>query len=78
MRVGAYWMGEQVLAGAAAAPEGDATTWTWTLPNHFPPGRYVRVTVTGGTLSQNGQVLAWDGHGYYEVSLDAGTLTLSP
>ena len=48
----------------------------WTLPDHFPPGMCLRVTTTGGTLSQGGQTLGWDDHGYYEVSLDAGTLTL--
>jgi len=25
-----------------------------------------------------GAPVAWDGHGYYEISLDAGSLTLSP
>ena len=34
--------------------------------------------VDGGTLSQNGKALAWNGHGYYEIALDAGSLTLSP
>jgi len=48
------------------------------LPEHFPPGRYLRVKVDGGTLSQNGKPLAWDDHGYYEVALDAGALTLAP
>ena len=42
------------------------------------PGHFLRVTVDGGTLSQNGQALVWDGHGYYEVALDAGTLTWAP
>ena len=52
--------------------------WTWTLPAHFPPGRYLRVKVDGGTLTQASAPLPWDEHGYYEVALDAGTLTLSP
>jgi hypothetical protein len=37
-----------------------------------------RVTVDGGTLWQDGAPLPWDGHGYYEVALDAGNLTLAP
>ena len=57
---------------------GDTTTWTWTLPDHFPPGKYVRVMVDGGTLSQSGSLLPWNDHGYYEVALDAGSLTLGP
>lgn len=52
-------------------------TWTWTLPDHFPPGKYLRVTVPGGTLKQGGSELVWDGHGYYEIALDAGSVTLS-
>jgi hypothetical protein len=36
------------------------------------------VTVDGGTLSQGGDALVWHDRGYYEIALDAGTLTLSP
>ncbi|HVV53661.1 MAG TPA: polysaccharide deacetylase, partial [Polyangia bacterium] len=70
--------------GAAAAPAvsgrapAETRTWTLKLPPHFPPGKALRVQVGGGTLSQNGKPLPWDGHGYYEVALDAGSLTLSP
>jgi hypothetical protein len=35
------------------------------------------MTTDGGVLKQGSTVLPWDDHGYYEVSLDAGTLTLS-
>jgi hypothetical protein len=56
----------------------DASTWTWTLPEHLRPGRVLRVTVDGGSLSQGGVPLAWNAHGYYEVALDAGTLTWTP
>jgi hypothetical protein len=55
-----------------------STTWAWSLPAHFPPEKFRRVTADGGTLSQGGAPLAWDDHGYYEVALDAGTLTLAP
>jgi peptidoglycan/xylan/chitin deacetylase (PgdA/CDA1 family) len=90
--VGAYWRGQKVLASATPTPTPTTTTppsakgqtqtltqtWTWTLPAHFPAGKLLRVKVDGGTLSQRGQALRWDGHGYYEVALDAGSLTLSP
>jgi hypothetical protein len=76
--VGAYWRGQKLLSSAAPAMSGNAQTWSWTLPAHFPPGKYLRVTVTGGTLTQKGAALPWNSHGYYEVSLDAGSLTLSP
>ena len=76
--VGSYWMGQKLLTTATPAMAGGATTWTWTLPAHFPKGKFLRVTVAGGKLTQGSQALTWDGHGYYEVALDAGTLTLSP
>jgi len=76
--VGAYWCAQKTLRDTAPVTEGTSTTWRWVLPDHFPPQHRVRVTVTGGTLSQGGIPLTWDGHGYYEVSLDAGSLTLSP
>jgi hypothetical protein len=71
--VGAYWRGQRAVSVATPTTNADGSqTWSWTLPAHFPPGKFVRVTVDGGTLSQNGMALPWDGHGYYEVVLDAG------
>jgi hypothetical protein len=55
-----------------------ANTWTWTLPDHFPPGKVLRVMVDGGTPSQSGTALVWDSHGYHQVALDAGSLTWKP
>jgi peptidoglycan/xylan/chitin deacetylase (PgdA/CDA1 family) len=76
--VAAYWWGQKLLAEAKPAVSGTTTTWSWTLPPHFPPGKLLRVKVDGGTPSQNGQPLTWSEHGYYEVALDAGSLTLGP
>jgi len=76
--IAAYWRAQKVLAGLTPAASGGASTWTWTLPAHFPPGKYLRVKVDGGTLTQSGRTLPWDDHGYYEIALDPGTLTLSP
>jgi hypothetical protein len=82
VNVGAYWRGQKLLSSTKPATSGTASaqtqTWSWTLPAHFPPGRHLRVAVDGGTLSQSGRVLPWDGHGYYEIALDDGTLTLAP
>ena len=78
VNVGAYWRGQKLLSAVTPATAGGGQTWTWTLPAHFPPGKFLRVTVDGGTLSQNGTPLPWDAHGYYEIALDAGSLTLSP
>jgi len=75
VNIGSYWIGERLVENAAKAEHDGVTTWSWTLPPHFPGGRVLRVTVDGGTLSQGGRALAWDPHGYYEVSLDAGSLT---
>jgi len=76
--VGAYWLGQKVFADAMSQTTGDSTTWTWTLPANFPEGKYLRVTVDGGTLTQEGAPLTWDPHGYYEVALDALSVTLGP
>lgn len=80
VNVGTYWLGQKlVTAATAAAPlDGSPKTWTWTLPTNFPKGRYVRVKVGGGTLSQGGAPLSWDPHGYYEVALDPQTLSWNP
>jgi len=73
-RVGSYWLAQKLFA--SLQPQGDTNTkhWAWSLPPRFPSGQYLRVRVTGGTLSQNGQPLSWNAHGFYEVSLDAGSL----
>jgi hypothetical protein len=78
VNVGAYWVAQKAVKNAmtSTAANGDKT-WTWTLPAHFPAGHYLRVTTDGGTLKQNGTALAWDPHGYYEIALDAGSVTLS-
>jgi peptidoglycan/xylan/chitin deacetylase (PgdA/CDA1 family) len=76
--IGTYWVAQRAIRETAPVVEGSSTTWNWVLPDHFPPNRTVRVTVTGGTLLQVGVPLTWDEHGYYEVALDAGSLTLSP
>ena len=78
VNVGAYWRGQKAFSQATVTTSGDEQTYTWTLPAHFPPDRYLRVTVEGGTLRQGDVTLEWNGHGYYEVALDAGSLTLSP
>jgi len=76
--VGAYWQGTLLVTGTTPAMAGGASVWTWTLPPHFPAGKFLRVTVDGGNLTQSGTALTWDPHGYYEVALDPGALTLSP
>jgi peptidoglycan/xylan/chitin deacetylase (PgdA/CDA1 family) len=78
VNVAAYWRGQMAVAEAEPTIAGDTTSYTWTLPDHFPPGRCVRVTVDGGTLAQGGTLLPWHEQGYYEISLDAGSLTLAP
>jgi hypothetical protein len=78
VNIGAYWRGQQLLQAATPATSGGVTTWRWTLPANFPPGRKLRVVVDGGTLSQNGKPLSWDPRGYYEVSLDAQALSWTP
>jgi peptidoglycan/xylan/chitin deacetylase (PgdA/CDA1 family) len=78
VNVAAYWRGQKAFSQATTTVSGSDKTWTWTLPPSFPPGKYLRVTVPGGTLTQNGAALSWDAHGYYEIALDAGSATVSP
>jgi polysaccharide deacetylase len=76
--VGSYWLGQKAFTQAMRTQNGDELTWSWNLPGQFPPGKYIRARVPGGTLTQNGQPLTWDPHGYYEIALDAGSVTLVP
>jgi peptidoglycan/xylan/chitin deacetylase (PgdA/CDA1 family) len=75
--VGAYWRGLKTLAAAQHTTSGNTTEWSWMLPAHFPSGRFLRVTVPSGTLSQNGTPITENSHGFFSVSLDAGSLTLT-
>jgi hypothetical protein len=68
--VGAYWQGQKLIPASAT------TSATWTLPAHFPKNMCLRVTTTGGTVTQKGQTIPWDEHGYYQISLDAGEVTV--
>lgn len=78
LEIGAYWRAQKLFTGLTPTTSGVQKTWTWTLPDHFPKARHLRVKVDGGTLEQNGSELPWDGHGYYEIALDALSLTLIP
>jgi len=78
--ISAYWVGAFKFSKLTATSSGTDKTWTWKTSDFgsgFPTGKYLRVTTDGGTLKQGSTTLQWDDHGYYEVSLDAGTLTLS-
>jgi len=78
VNIASYWQGQKAFSSAMTSTSGGDKTWTWKLPEHFPPGHYLRVKTDGGTLKQNGTALAWDPHGYYEIALDALSVTLSP
>ncbi len=77
-KVGAYWRAQKLLSSTTPTTSGQTQTWKWTLPTNFPSGQCLRVTVNGGKLTQNGATLPWNSRGYYEVSLDAKSLTLAP
>lgn len=78
VNVGAYWRAQKVLASVTPQISGSSTTWSWTLPANFPPGKYLRVKFTGGSVTQNGKSVPWSSRGYYEIALDEGKMTLSP
>jgi hypothetical protein len=68
--VGAYWQGQKLIPATAT------TSATWTLPANFPPNMCVRITTSGGTVTQKNETISWDPHGYYQISLDAGEVTI--
>jgi Polysaccharide deacetylase len=76
--IGAYWRGQKAFSQAMTTTAGNVKTWTWTLPANFPKGRYLRVKAPGGTLKQGSVEVPWDSRGYYEVALDAGSLSVGP
>ncbi|HEU5074841.1 MAG TPA: polysaccharide deacetylase family protein [Polyangiaceae bacterium] len=79
LNIGAYWLGQKAFASVAPEVEpGGTIKHTWILPEHFPSGRVLRVTASGGTLTQAGRELPWNDLGYYEVSLDERSLTVAP
>jgi peptidoglycan/xylan/chitin deacetylase (PgdA/CDA1 family) len=78
VNVASYWRAQKLFTALTPVVNAAGSTWSWALPEHFPPRKYLRVTVDGGTLSQAGKPLVWDEHGYYEVALDLGSITLSP
>lgn len=83
VNVASYTIAQNLFASLTAVDgAGGAKTWTWTLPANYPPGKYLRVSVSGGTLTQrvgeNTVTLPWNERGFYEVDLSAGNLTLTP
>jgi len=76
--IGGYWRAQKTLTAVQPATTKASQTYSWKLPLNFPPGQYVRATVTGGKVMQCGTELTWDEHGYYEINLDAGSVTISP
>jgi hypothetical protein len=75
--VGGYWRAAHVFAKATKSSSGSDTTWKWTVPKNSPPNTCLRVKPDGGVVKQNGAAIPWDDHGYYEISFDAGEVTLS-
>lgn len=72
------WRAQKLFSQLTPITLGPVTIWTWRLPEHFPRGKFLRVRVDGGTLHQLRGPLVWNRHGFYEVSLDAGVLILTP
>jgi hypothetical protein len=75
--VGAYWRAGLVFAKATSSTSGTDKTWKWTVPANIPPNTCLRVKSDGGVVKQKGTTVPWDDHGYYEISFNAGEVTLS-
>jgi peptidoglycan/xylan/chitin deacetylase (PgdA/CDA1 family) len=77
VNVGSYWRAQKLISAIAPVAESGGQSWSWTLPPNFPPGKCLRVTTDGGVLKQAGAAVPWNDHGFYEISLDAGAVTLA-
>ncbi len=75
LSIGSYYVGQKLVAAASPTTNGNESTWSWSLPEHFPEDRCLRITSTG-TVLQNGSEIALDPMGYYEISLDSGSVTV--
>jgi hypothetical protein len=75
--VGAYWRAGRAFAKATKTTSGGDTSWKWTVGKNMPPNTCLRVKPDGGVVKQNGVAVPWDDHGYYEISFNAGEVTLS-
>jgi hypothetical protein len=75
--VGAYWRAGRAFAKATKTTSGSETTWKWTPEARIPPNTCLRVKPDGGVVKQKGVEIPWDEHGYYEISFNAGEVTLS-
>ena len=74
LSIGSYWYAARLFRALEAESVADGQTWTWTLPQAFPAGRYLRVAIPQGSLWQNGNELARHEAGFYEIALDVGSL----
>lgn len=79
-RVASYLRGQHLLEDAPPTDgPGGALEWTWAVPPGLPPDTVLRVSIDGGTLSQGGEPLVWNGsEGFYPVDPSAGALTWTP
>lgn len=75
LAVGSYFIGQKLLSEATPTVDGDESTWAWSLPAHFPAGSCLRIQ-SSGTVLQNGTEVPEDPDGYYDISLDAGQVTV--
>jgi peptidoglycan/xylan/chitin deacetylase (PgdA/CDA1 family) len=74
--VASYLRTQQLLTAATPTRTTSRWTWRWTAPPGLPPRTMLRVVIDGGTLTQRGAPVVWNGvAGYYPVEANAGELT---
>ncbi|HEY5955853.1 MAG TPA: polysaccharide deacetylase family protein, partial [Polyangiaceae bacterium] len=77
VNVGSYWRAQKLVSAVVPVADAAVKSWTWTLPANFPPGKCLRVTTDGGVLKQGDAAVPWNEHGFYEIALDRGSVTLA-
>ncbi len=74
--VGAYWVGQKLVAAVTPENHDDSIVYRWSIPDHFPPHQHLRIVSSAAKLTQQGRQLVRHPGGYYELALDAEELTI--
>ncbi|HTC21790.1 MAG TPA: polysaccharide deacetylase family protein [bacterium] len=85
VQIGSYLRAEKTFEKSVPQKSGSQETWTWDIPDHFPPGVILKLQVASGAataganveIRQGDQKLSPDAKGFYPVNFDLKKLTLT-
>ncbi len=76
--IGSYWFAARIFREITPVAHNGGLRWEWELPATFNSGHYLRASIAGGKLFQNGEILPQHKAGFYEIALDTGSLEWQP